>query len=149
MAYGELDIEPVPLKMKGKETPETKKVPRSIRLRSTILGAEIKRRYNHLCQVCRTTVRLAGIERYAEAHHLKPLGSPHLGPDVPGNIIVLCPNHHVMFDRGAATVSPATPEILHATGRLFRKKKRLYLESWHLLRKACLKYHHDRIFKGR
>ena len=35
---------------------------------------------------------------YAEAHHLKPLGGEHRGPDIEGNLICLCPNHHALFD---------------------------------------------------
>ncbi|MCX5892441.1 MAG: HNH endonuclease, partial [Deltaproteobacteria bacterium] len=33
-------------------------------------------------------------------HHIKPLGSPHDGPDVRENILCVCPNHHVMLDYG-------------------------------------------------
>ncbi len=37
---------------------------------------------------------------YSEAHHIKPLGIPHNGPNIAKNIIVLCPNHHVMLGYG-------------------------------------------------
>lgn len=43
--------------------------------------------------------------RYAEAAHINPLGKPHNGPDVEGNILCLCPNHHVMFDNGVFTIA--------------------------------------------
>ena len=39
--------------------------------------------------------------RYNEAHHIKPLGRGHDGPDAAKNIIVVCPNHHAMLDFGA------------------------------------------------
>jgi predicted restriction endonuclease len=38
---------------------------------------------------------------YAEAHHIKPLGAPHNGPDVRANILCVCPNDHVLLDYGA------------------------------------------------
>ena len=41
---------------------------------------------------------------YAEGAHIKPLGKPHNGPDEVENILCLCPNHHVLFDRGAIGV---------------------------------------------
>ena len=39
--------------------------------------------------------------RYAEGAHIRPLGYPHDGPDVLGNVLCLCPNDHVRFDYGA------------------------------------------------
>ena len=37
---------------------------------------------------------------YAEAAHIKPVGKPHNGPDRPENLLCLCPNHHLMLDKG-------------------------------------------------
>jgi predicted restriction endonuclease len=144
----ELEAEPAPLRARGVELPITKQVVRNLRLRSTILGAEIKRRYSYTCQVCNTSVPLRDNRRYAEAHHLWPLGSPHFGPDIPNNIIVLCPNHHVMFDRGAATIVPDTLSIRHVLKGVFSKETRLHLEAWHPLGQKYLLYHHYKIFGG-
>jgi predicted restriction endonuclease len=47
---------------------------------------------------------LADGKTYSEGHHLRPLGRPHDGPDVPANILVVCPNCHVMLDRGAVVL---------------------------------------------
>ncbi len=69
-------------------------------LRDTSLARSLKNLYNNQCQICGLKIDLNGKE-YSEAHHLKPLGSPHFGPDISRNIIVLCPNHHVMLDYGA------------------------------------------------
>ena len=41
---------------------------------------------------------------YSEAAHIQPLGGEHHGPDVTENVLCLCPNHHVLFDRGAFSV---------------------------------------------
>ncbi len=42
--------------------------------------------------------------RYAGAAHVRALGKPHLGPQTPDNVICLCPNDHILFDRGAIWV---------------------------------------------
>jgi putative restriction endonuclease len=41
---------------------------------------------------------------YAEAAHIKPLGKPHNGDDNFNNLLCLCPNHHVMFDKGTFAI---------------------------------------------
>jgi hypothetical protein len=70
-------------------------------LRDTRLSNRVKALHNYECQLCGCTLPLADGSRYAEGHHVQPLGAPHSGPDVPGNIICLCPNHHVACDLGA------------------------------------------------
>ena len=69
-------------------------------LRDTALARQIKNLNQHQCQVCGLAIQLSNGSHYAEAHHIQPLGSPHDGPDIAGNIIVLCPNHHAMCDYG-------------------------------------------------
>ena len=74
-------------------------------LRDTELARKIKALHKNICQICGDTIELTDGNTYAEAHHIKPLGVPHNGPDVAENIIVLCPNHHVMFDYGAVAMA--------------------------------------------
>lgn len=50
------------------------------------------------CQICDERIELLDGSFYAEAHHIQPLGSPHNGPDIEGNVLCLCPTHHVMLD---------------------------------------------------
>jgi len=147
LAFDEIETEPVPLNMTGTISPETKQVVRNIRLRSTLLGAEIKRRYKSICQACRIPVPISTNRDYAEAHHLWPIGSPHFGPDVPGNIVVVCPNHHAMFDRGAITIDPTTLKVRHIVPGVFSVRSQLYLEDWHSLGQKYLQYHHHKIFE--
>ena len=62
--------------------------------------------------------RLVGLAGpYAEAAHVRPLGAPHDDPDVPENILCLCPNHHVLFDHGGVTVGPDL-SLIGTVGRL-------------------------------
>ena len=59
------------------------------------------------CQLCGHTILFQDGTRYAEAHHIRPLGEPHNGPDCMENIICLCPNHHAELDYGVRAVSAA------------------------------------------
>ena len=141
--FQELGMEPVVGDSDGFSIPETRRMVRNVRLRDTLLAIDIKRRYNFRCQVCRETVPL-GRRDYAEGHHLKPLGSPHHGPDVEGNIIVVCPNHHVMVDRGALFVEPYSLQVRHVSNAI--KPCRLFVQPWHTLKTSYIEYHSTHIF---
>ncbi len=67
-------------------------------IRDTALALEVKDLHNFECQICGHTIVLPDGRRYAEAHHIRPLGSEHCGPDVIGNILCVCPNHHAELD---------------------------------------------------
>ncbi len=103
-------------------------------VRNTLLAVSLKRLYKYSCQMC--SVRLecpAG--PYAEAAHIRPLGSPHYGPDVIGNMICLCPNHHVLFDNGAISVEKNL-SLIGATGDLWVHRK-------HGIGREFLRYHRE------
>ncbi|MGW2376874.1 HNH endonuclease [Kitasatospora sp. NPDC001683] len=42
---------------------------------------------------------------YAEAADIVPLGAPHRGPDIVGDALCLCANHHVLFDFGMLMIN--------------------------------------------
>ncbi len=67
-------------------------------VRDTALATRVKRLHDYECQICGHTIILPDGSRYAEGHHLQPLGAPHDGPDILGNIICVCPNHHAECD---------------------------------------------------
>ena len=69
-------------------------------LRDTILSKEVKSLHRYQCQICGHTIVLPNGSRYAEAHHIQPLGEPHNGPDRKDNLVCLCPNHHAELDYG-------------------------------------------------
>jgi len=147
LQFNELESDKPKLLPEGTTTLPVKQLLRTVRLRDTFLATEIKKRYEITCQVCGKTVLLSTSKRYAEGHHLCPLGHPHFGPDVAGNIIVLCPNHHVMFDRGAITILPETMLIRHAVDGVPENTLRLRVEPWHSVSRRFLEYHHEKIFK--
>ena len=74
-------------------------------LRDTVTARHLKADQQCICQICGTTIDLPDGRRYAEAHHVRPLGRPHDGPDVRENMLVLCPNHHAMCDYGVIRLS--------------------------------------------
>jgi hypothetical protein len=67
-------------------------------VRDTKMARELKRLYQGQCQLCGDRLEISPGEFYVEAHHLKPLGRPHEGPDVMKNLICVCPNCHVLLD---------------------------------------------------
>lgn len=69
-------------------------------IRDTLLARRVKEMHNYACQLCGHFIALADGRRYAEAHHIRPLGRPHDGPDRIENIMCLCPNHHAEMDLG-------------------------------------------------
>lgn len=70
-------------------------------LRDTNLARNVKIENQFQCELCGHSIKLGNGKPYAEAHHIKPLGSPHNGPDIRSNILCVCPNHHVLLDYGA------------------------------------------------
>ena len=88
-------------------------VPEKIRLivnrfiRDTKMTRIVKGKYKNRCQVCGKRMEIKPGVFYAEAHHIKPLGGEHKGPDVQDNILCLCPNHHALFDYFGIFLNPA------------------------------------------
>jgi 5-methylcytosine-specific restriction endonuclease McrA len=109
-------------------------------VRDTKTARALKVMYNHECQVCGETILLENGERYSEAHHIRPLGRGHDGPDIRENMLVLCPNHHAVFDLGAARFESPTSvrigtEVVELTLR-------------HDVAASSLKYHNEHIAFG-
>ena len=94
-------------------------------LRDTELARKLKRLHRNKCQLCGHSIQLPNAESYSEGHHIKPLGGPHNGPDVAGNIIVLCPNHHAELDFGAIRLEPS----------------RIRSEHGHIIERQFIEYH--------
>jgi hypothetical protein len=103
-------------------------------VRDTKLSLEVKTIHGYRCQIkdCRTKIRLPDGQCYAEAHHIKPLGRDHCGPDVSENILCVCPNHHAELDLGI----------------LFIKRSRLRQAPSHKVSDKFINYH-NRIVQTR
>ncbi len=100
-------------------------------VRDTAIARRVKELHGHRCQVCGERVSLGGGVFYSEAHHIRPLGKPHDGPDSPSNLLCVCPNHHVELDYRAAAI----------------KLVALRTVSDHRIDKAHVGYHNDLVKK--
>jgi len=119
-------------------------------IRDTPKSKHLKRHYEHLCQVCRRPVFLVNKARYAETHHLRPLGGPHKGTDAWPNMIVVCPNHHAMLDKGAIFLLPKGGQVLVVDGTNKSQKflGRLFLKPPHELATDSIDYHTENVYQG-
>jgi len=88
----------------GNGCPDRRELITSRIVRDTEMANRLKALYGNRCQICGEQIQLLN-DLYSEGHHLKPLGRPHNGPDIPENILVLCPNHHVMCDHAALPIN--------------------------------------------
>lgn len=114
-------------------------------IRDTKKSRELKEFYNHKCQVCSKQLYKAEDSFYSEAHHLRPLGGDHKGLDSKKNMLVLCPNHHALFDYGVIAVDLDDMKIKHINPKA--EENRFELEFSHRIDIENLKYHFENIFK--
>jgi predicted RNA-binding protein with PUA-like domain len=114
-------------------------------IRDSAVSKELKQLYQYQCQVCGTTIELPDGKRYAEIHHLQPVGKPHNGKDGKPNTIVVCPQHHAMFDLGAIAIDPKSLIIKHWNPSGSENGSPLIQK--HHLDKRSLNYHY-KLFKG-
>ncbi len=107
-------------------------------VRDTAMANAVKALHKYTCQVCGIRLVLPGGAAYAEGAHIHPLGIPHNGPDTKDNMLCLCPNDHVRFDRGAIYLTDDLAVIEAATGA---KVGRLRLGKSHQMSNANLAFH--------
>ncbi|MYL18241.1 hypothetical protein GLW36_16570 [Halorubrum terrestre] len=111
-------------------------------LRDQALVTELKTLYDHTCQICGHRLQSGSGSGYSEVHHIRPLGDPHNGPDIPENVLVCCPNHHADFDNGMITVNPDTHILTHAYDDSISGNQ-LLIQAGHQIRPSFLEYHNE------
>jgi HNH endonuclease len=77
--------------------------------RNPFLGDSLKSFYRYKCQVCLHDFKPKYGRPFAQTHHIQYLHND--GPDISGNIVVLCPNHH---------------RIIHETNAQFQREALTY-----------------------
>jgi hypothetical protein len=114
---------------RGNPDPKRVTTQQSRIVRETAQIRYLKRLHDHSCQLCGTRLSLAGGLAYSEGHHLRPLGTPHNGPDIPSNIIIVCPNCHTLCDFGAVRLDA----------------RRLRRRDGHTVANVYVRYHNSQI----
>jgi putative restriction endonuclease len=107
-------------------------------VRMTAVSQYVKQLYDDTCQACHTRLSVAGGRGYSEGAHIRPLGKGHDGPDVPANVLCLCPNCHVLFDNGALIIDTAMK--VWSNGEV---RDALTVDDRHIIDEAHLAYHRD------
>jgi len=104
------------------------------------LAELMKAKNNYLCQLCeRTTFQGKDGHNYTESHHIIPRSNN--GPDVPENILIVCPTCHRIFDSGSETAQIHAYKIM--------KKKKLFSEFEKLMNtKTISKKMYSKIVKS-
>ncbi|GAH57231.1 unnamed protein product, partial [marine sediment metagenome] len=108
-------------------------------VRDTALSNKVKGERNYQCQICGTKLSIRG-KGYAETHHVKPLG--HDGPDIKANMLVLCPNHHVLFDYGEIAISPKDCKTV-----VDKEGNRIFTLILPAPKKEYVEHHYNKIYK--
>jgi hypothetical protein len=133
----------------GSNASVTRKIVQSTTLqRDRSLATKARLAYKHECLFCGNRLEIGEGLYYSEAAHIKPLGSPHNGPDKAGNLIVLCPNHHLQFDYGVLRLTA------EATGYVISSKIKgdplngKVVKTKHTLDDDCVRWHFDWFDEG-
>ncbi len=108
-------------------------------IRDTRTAQELKSLYEFRCQVCGFRLEPSPGTFYIEVHHVRPLGGGHDGLDTSNNMLVLCPNHHAMFDFGIPRF--LSPNDIEMAGT------RYPLTTKHHLAPDVITYHNNVIHK--
>lgn len=109
-------------------------------IRDTKIAVEVKLMYRNMCQFCGIRLSVSPDSYYAEGAHIKPLGKPYDGPDAKSNLLCLCPNHHVQFDRYRISIDPDSLDLVGMSGKL-------RVAPDHHIEKDYLWYHYDRFME--
>jgi 5-methylcytosine-specific restriction endonuclease McrA len=113
-------VAPAAIDVDSNDLPERIRTEISRIVRDTETARALKRLYAGQCQLCGNKLEIKPGEFYLEAHHLKPLGGDHRGPDVPENLVCDCPNCHVLLDFNSRPVKQGALKVsLHAIGKEF------------------------------
>jgi len=105
-------------------------------IRDSIRAKRLKEIYEYKCQICNSDIRLQN-QSYIEVHHIRPLGNGHNGLDVESNMIVVCPNHHAMFDLGFIKFVDRNKVIIN--------NKTIKIKNRHMIDKNNIDYYNANI----
>ena len=125
-----------------------KKIPKRFKseivrvIRDTTATKKLKMKYENKCQVC--CYKIA--ENYSDVHHIWPIGEKPVGGDDDfDNMLVLCPNHHAMFDLGLIQFDESKKwNLVHVNGQQIG---RLHLKKDHKINLKNIEHNNLRVRK--
>ena len=106
-------------------------------------AAALKKHYANACMFCDERIQVGADLFYSEAAHIKPLGMPHNGPDKASNMLVLCPNHHIQFDRGVLRLERAAASYRITSRDSEHPLHGKIVQPLHKLDDSCVGWHRD------
>ncbi|MBB2900480.1 putative restriction endonuclease [Kineococcus radiotolerans] len=74
-------------------------------VRNSQVTQAVKELHHHICQFCSVQTLVSNGVGYSEGAHIRALGKPHHGPDILSNVLSLCANCHVRFDKGGLVLT--------------------------------------------
>lgn len=114
-------------------------------IRDKKIVRDLKEKYNNVCQICGKPLMLIDNISYSEGCHIQPIGGEHRGIDDKENLLILCPNHHKLFDMGFLTIDP---DVLNRT--IYVDEKNILhnkeIKLLHKISPICVRYHYENIF---
>ncbi len=127
----------------GNDNPERRMSAQSERvIRDSSVVAFVKKLHAYRCQFCGTTL-MTKTGGYSEGAHIKPLGGIHAGSDTTDNVLSLCSNCHVLFDKGVLFLDGELKNVLSVVDKSF--KNAFFKHPAHNVSKVFTTYHREQI----
>jgi putative restriction endonuclease len=130
-------VQPVGAAPSGNAQPERKSVTTSSIKRDSSVSDWVKKVHGDRCQFCGITL-ITRVGTYSTGAHIQGLGRPHHGKDETSNLLCLCPNCHVLFDRGVLYIAPDIKTVINIVNG---EKSALHLDEAHHLDEAAIAHH--------
>jgi putative restriction endonuclease len=121
----------------GNAQPERKSVTTSAVKRDSSVSDWVKKIHNDRCQFCSITL-VTRVGTYSTGAHIQGLGRPHNGKDETSNLLCLCPNCHVLFDKGVLYIGHDNKSVINIVSGQIRP---LNLEKAHVLAELAIAHH--------
>jgi putative restriction endonuclease len=121
----------------GNAQPGRKNVTTSAIKRDSSVSDWVKKVHNDKCQFCSTTL-VTRVGTYSTGAHIQGLGRPHNGKDETSNLLCLCPNCHVLFDKGVLYIAHDNKTVINIVSG---ENRPLNLEKAHVLDELAISHH--------
>jgi putative restriction endonuclease len=121
----------------GNAQPERKNVTTSSIKRDSSVSDWVKKVHSDRCQFCGITL-VTRVGTYSTGAHIQGLGSPHHGKDETSNLLCLCPNCHVLFDRGVLYIAKDNKTVVNIVSG---EESALLVDEKHQLDPLAIAHH--------